>query len=150
MAVRSISQNGLNFLISEEGMVLKPYRCSANTPTIGVGCTFYEDGRKVKMSDPPITKERAIALLKLILKRFEQSVANVTRDDITQNQFDALISLCFNIGMGAFNTSTVLKRVNANPNDPAIEQAFYMWKLAGGQPVLLARRKREYQLYTRR
>lgn len=150
MGIKTMSQNGLNFLIREEGLVLKPYLCSANTPTIGVGCTFYEDGKRVKLSDPPITKERAIELLKLVLKGFEQKVARVTRDDINQNQFDALVSLAFNIGAGAFDGSTVLKRVNANPNDPAIEQAFEAWRLSAGKPILLARRKREYGLYAKK
>jgi lysozyme len=71
----------------------------------------------------------------------------VTRDDISQSQFNALVSLCFNIGIAAFKGSTVLRRVNADPNDPDITQAFLMWKNAGNKPVLLARRKRESALY---
>lgn len=150
MEIKTVSQNGLNFLIREEGLVLKPYLCPAGTPSIGVGCTFYEDGRRVKMSDPYITQERAIELLKFVLKGFEQKVARVTRDDINQNQFEALVSLAFNIGTGAFDGSTVLKLVNANPTDQAIEQAFLAWRFSAGKPILLARRQREYRLYAKK
>ena len=62
--------------------------------------------------------------------------------------FNALTSLCFNIGVGAFKGSTVLRLVNVNPKDPGISKAFEMWKKAGNDPVrLLARRKREATLY---
>ena len=151
-----MSDNGIHFLIQEEGMVLKPYLCPAGVPTIGVGCTYYPAGwnndlshksRKVKITDPPITKEQAIELLKLALMHFEQQVTRLMRDDINQHQFDALVSLCFNIGTTAFDNSTVLKMVNANPNDPAIQQAFEAWKFSAGKPILSGRRKREYRLY---
>jgi len=55
---------------------------------------------------------------------------------------NALVSLCFNIGPAAFDGSTVLKHLNANPNDPTIKQAFKAWEFASGKPILLARRKR--------
>lgn len=147
MEIKKVSKKGLDFIIKEEGIVLKPYKCSAGVPTIGIGSTYYEDGSKVKMTDKPITKERAEQLFVNVLKHYEMCIYTSTRDDINQNQFDALVSLCFNIGTHAFKKSTVLKRVNANPYDTNIEPAFLMWKNAGGKPILLNRRKREYQLY---
>lgn len=151
MEIQQMSQNGLNFLINEEGLILHPYLDSVGIPTIGIGCTYYEDGTRVKMSDPPITRERAINLFKNILKHYEMAVWSSTRDDINQNQFDALTSLCFNIGIGnqhqGFKGSTVLKRVNNDPCDPRITDAFKMWKNSGGKPILLNRRIREAQLY---
>lgn len=147
MEIKKVSRKGLDFIIKEEGLVLKPYKCSAGVPTIGIGSTYYEDGSKVKMTDKPITKERAEQLFINVLKHYEMCIYTSTRDDINQNQFDALVSLCFNIGTHAFKKSTVLKRVNANPYDTNIEPAFLMWKNAGGKPILLNRRKREYQLY---
>lgn len=147
MEIKKVSRKGLDFIIKEEGLVLKPYKCSAGVPTIGIGSTYYEDGSKVKMSDKPISKERAEQLFVNVLKHYEMCIYTSTRDDINQNQFDALVSLCFNIGTHAFKKSTVLKRVNANPYDTNIEPAFLMWKNAGGKPILLNRRKREYQLY---
>ena len=147
MEIKSVSSKGLKFIAKEEGCVLKPYKDSIGIPTIGVGCTYYENGERVKMTDSPITEARALQLFKNLLKTYEMCVYAHTRDDINQNQFDALVSLCFNIGTGAFNKSTLVKKVNANPNDPTIGAAFEMWKNAGGKPILLNRRKREYQLY---
>jgi lysozyme len=99
------------------------------------------------MTDAPITKERAYSLFENVLKHYEMSVYTSTRDDINQNQFDALVSLAFNIGTNAFKKSTLVKRVNKNPKGADIEGAFLMWKNAGGKPILLNRRKREYELY---
>lgn len=145
--IRSMDQAGIDFLIQEEGIRLKPYLDSAGIPTIGIGCTYYEDGRRVTMKDPAITKERAINLFKNVLKPYETTIWSVTRDDINQQQFNALTSLSYNIGVPGFKGSTVLKRVNKNPADPAIGAAFEMWKTAGGKPILLGRRKREVKLY---
>lgn len=145
--IKEVSPEGIDFLIEEEGMILKPYRDAVGIPTIGVGCTYYENGAKVKMTDPPISRERAIQLFRNLLRHYETAVWSVIRDDINQNQFDALTSFCFNIGVTGFKGSTVVKRVNKNPKDPTIRQAFLMWKNAGGKPILLARRKREADLY---
>lgn len=150
MGIKQVSPNGLKFIAKEEGCVLKPYKDSVGIPTIGVGCTYYESGERVKMTDSPISEVRALQLFKNLLKTYELAVYASTRDDINQNQFDALVSLCFNIGTGAFKKSTLLKKVNSNPNDPAIGAAFEMWKNAGGKPILLNRRKREYQLYIKK
>lgn len=144
-----MSKNGLNFLMKEEGVRLKPYKCQAGIPTIGVGCTYYEDGTKVTMNDKPITEQRAQSLFINLLKHYEMCVYTATRDDINQNQFDALVSITFNIGTNAFKSSTLLKRVNKNSSGPDIEAAFLMWKNSKKKPILLERRKREYQLYSK-
>lgn len=141
-----ISQKGIDFIAKEEGLVLKPYLCSALRPTIGLGSTRYGDGTPVKMTDKPITKEEAYKLFNVTVKNFEAAV-NALGAKLTQNQFDALVSLCYNIGVGAFAKSTVAKRVKANPNDPTIGEAIQLWKNASGKPILLARRKRESALY---
>jgi len=145
--IKKVSKNGLDFIAQEEGLRLKPYKCSAGVPTIGIGSTYYEDGTKVKMTDAPITKERAYILFENVLKHYEMCVYTCTRDDINQNQFDALVSLAFNIGTNAIKKSTLIKRVNKDPRGADIEGAFLMWKNAGGKPILLNRRKREYALY---
>jgi lysozyme len=147
MEIKSVSANGIDFLIKEEGMILHPYKDAVGIPTIGIGCTYWENGERVKMSDRAISKERAISLFRTVLKHYETTVWSITRDDINQNQFDALVSLCFNIGVGALKGSTVLKWVNKDPSDPNIKAAFEMWRNAGGQPILLKRRRREAKLY---
>lgn len=145
--IRKVSAKGIEFLIAEEGLRLKPYLDSAGIPTTGIGCTYYEGGKGVTMQDPAITKERAIELFRNLLKSYELAVYSTTRDDLNQNQFDALVSLCFNIGVAAFKKSTLLKKVNANPLDKTIQQSFEAWKNAGGKPILLKRRQREAALY---
>jgi len=149
MEIKKVSKNGLDFIAKEEGVVLKPYKCSAGVPTIGIGSTYYEDGTKVKMTDAPITKERAYTLFENVLKHYEMCVYTCTRDDINQNQFDSLVSLAYNIGTNALKKSTLIKRVNKDPKGNDIEAAFLMWKNAGGKPILLDRRKREYKLYSK-
>lgn len=135
---------GIDFLIKEEGLRLKPYLDSKGIPTIGIGNTYYENGKRVTMKDPAITKEQAVQLFKSILVFYEIAVWSVTRDDINQNQFNALTSLCYNIGVNAFKGSTVVRLLNKNPNNPKIAAAFEMWR---NPKVLLGRRKREHKLY---
>lgn len=141
------SANGIDFLGQEEGLVLHPYLDAVGRPTIGYGSTYWEDGTPVQMTDAPITKERAEQLFRVTLKVYEGQVNASIKSVITQNQFDALVSLCYNIGIAGFAGSTVVERVNSNPNDPMIEDAFLMWRYAGGKPILLGRRKREVGLY---
>jgi len=150
MEIRKLDQAGRDFLAKEEGgYQIKPYLCPAKIPTISAGATYYENGNKVKLSDPMITMERAKAIFANILPIYEQAVYSITRDDINQNQFNALVSLAYNIGCAAFKKSTVVKRVNANPNDPTIRNAFAMWNKANGKELkgLTLRRGREANLY---
>lgn len=148
MEIKHVSEKGAEFIAKEEGLELEPYLDVAGIPTIGIGATFWEDGTRVKMSDKPITRERAFKLFRYHLDLFEKTVWSVTRDDINQNQFDSLVSITLNIGIGGFKGSTLLKKVNANPNDPGITKAFEMWQNSGKKKgVLLARRKREAALY---
>jgi len=142
----TISEKGVSFIAKEEGLRLSAYRDSVGVSTIGYGSTRYEDGSKVKIGDK-ITKERAIQLFRNTLKQYEAQVNKSITREINQNQFDACVSLCYNIGTAGFAGSTVVKRINANPCDPTIADAFKMWRNAGGKPILLARRTREAALY---
>lgn len=145
--IRETSNKGIQFLIHEEGLIKRPYLDQVGVATIGIGCTYYENGVKVKMTDPAITTERAIALFRNLLRNYELAVYSLTRDDINHNQFDSLTSFNYNVGTGGFRGSDLLKKVNANKQDPTIRAAFEAWKNAGGKPILLARRKREAELY---
>ncbi|MBP7512217.1 MAG: lysozyme [Bacteroidia bacterium] len=142
--IKQMSENGLKFLMNNEGVILKPYLDTKGIPTIGVGNTYYEDYTKVKMTDPPITQARAMELFKFILRQFEMTVYSNTRDDINQNQFDSLTSLCYNIGQQAFKNSTLVKRINSRASDQSVKNAFLMWN----KPAeIMKRRKREVELY---
>ena len=142
-----LDATGENFMIREEGMVLQPYKDSAGIATIGIGCTYYEDGTKVTMDDPPITEERAMQLFRKLLKTYEQAVSRAIRVPITQNQFNALVSLCYNIGTGAFTRSTLVKKINHKAPVEEIEAWFLVWNKVGSAPILLPRRKREFELF---
>ena len=144
-----IDKRGLDLIKEFEGLRLSPYLCSANVPTIGYGNTFYENGTKVKMTDPPITRQRADALLVLIADRFASQVFNLIKKPVTQNQFNALVSFAFNIGLAGLSRSTLLRLVNNNPNDGNIAKEFLRWNRAGGRVVqgLTNRRIKESALY---
>lgn len=150
--ITKVSDAGLSLIKKFEGFVGKPYPDpgTGDLPiTIGYGSTFYEDGTKVKMTDPPITEERATKLLRNVVKMFEQHVDSLTRDDITQNQFDALVCFTYNVGVDALKRSTLLKLVNKNPADPLIRNEFLKWNKAAGKVLkgLTKRRESEANLY---
>lgn len=149
MKITSTGKKGLDLIKRFEGLKLKPYLCSAGVPTIGYGNTFYEDGKKVTLNDSLITEQRASDLLSLTVKTFEKHVDSFCRDDINQNQFDALVSFAYNLGPNSLKNSTLLKKVNANPNDPTIRDEFMKWTKAGGKVLkgLVERRKAEADLY---
>ena len=144
-----LDKKGLDLIAEFEGLSLKPYLCSAKVPTIGYGSTFYENGTKVKLTDAPITKQRAEQLLKNTADKFAEKVAVLLKKPVTQNQFNALVSFAFNVGVSALKISTLLKLVNNNPNDENIAKEFLRWNKAGGRVVqgLTNRRIKESALY---
>lgn len=130
-----------------EGLRLKAYKCPAGIPTIGIGATTF-NGKKVTM-DMVITKEQAYEQLERDLAAFEKGVEKYVKKPITQDQFDALVSLSFNIGLGNLSRSSVLKKVNANPSDPTIRASFAAWNKGGGKVLagLVKRREAEANWY---
>ena len=145
-----ISKQGLELIKGFEKFIAKPYIDAVGKPTIGYGNTYYIDGRKVTMGDSPITEAQATLLLETI---FDKDFAKFIPQNVNQNQFDAMASLIYNIGAGAFNGSTLRKKVIANPNDFSIEQEFWKWNkcTVNKQKVelrgLTIRRKKESELY---
>lgn len=150
----NISEAGIDLIKGFEGCVLHPYLDGRSIPTIGIGNTYYPDGRKVTMQDPPITEDQAIEYLNSALSDTISYLNNaLLTAHLTQHQFDALCSLTYNIGSGHFQTSTVRRLVNGNPQDPGILAAFEMWckENVDGQlitsPGLLNRRTQEAAFY---
>ena len=143
-----LSANGFKLLGELEGIVLRPYRDSVGIPTIGIGSTYYEDGTKVKMSDKAITKERAIQLAKNVVKSFEAQVNKSILPTMVQNQFDAMVLLCYNIGESGFARSSVVRNFNAGNLQKAAD-SFLLWNKAGGKVVrgLVNRRNIERTLF---
>ncbi len=94
-----LNKAGKDLIKSFEGLRLSAYKCSANKETIGFGNTFYEDGSPVKMGDT-ITRERADSLFELIANSFAERVRREVKTILTDNQFSALVSIAYNIGIG--------------------------------------------------
>lgn len=128
---------------------LKSYLCPAGVWTIGIGTTVYPNGKKVKEGDV-ITLKQAYEYLHHDLKETELRVDSFTTDLVNQNQFDALVSFTYNVGIGNFKTSSLLKKINKNINDTNIRIEFKKWIYdAKGkkQPGLIRRRESESNLY---
>jgi len=137
-----ISNKGLELIKEFEGFSNKPYLCSAGVPTIGYGSTFYKDGKKVSLKDKAISKEEATALLEHTVNKFALGLLGKLEVTLEQNQFDALICLAYNIGLGAFAKSTLLKKVNAKDFKSASNE-FLKWDIANGKKLLGLRKRRE-------
>lgn len=125
-----------------------PYLCPARVPTIGIGSTFYEDRRKVSLSDPPISHDRAYEILGFELRECEAGISRYTTRRLHPLAFGALVSFAYNVGVGAYRASGLRRAVNAGDDERAAAE-FRKWRLAGG--VVLAglerRRRAEAALY---
>ncbi len=122
----NISQNCLEIVKKWEGFKRKAYRDPVGIPTIGYGTIRYPDGRRVALGDE-ISQAQAEAFLKFEIDGTVKSL-NVLLKDVTlnQNQFDALVSLCYNIGVGGFGGSTILRKLREG-DFPAAAAAFMLW-----------------------
>lgn len=143
-----LNKAGADLIKSFEGCKLTAYKCSANKETIGYGNTFYEDGTPVKLGDT-ITQERAESLFVMISDSFAAKVKPLITSTVNENQFGALVSFAYNCGIANLRSSTLLRKVNANPNDMTIRNEFARWNKAGGKVLagLTRRRKAEADLY---
>jgi lysozyme len=141
------SQNGYGLIAREEGCVLHPYQCSAGKATIGYGSRFYEDGTPVTMHDATITKERAYKLMMLTANRFATRLSSFIRVPVTQNQFDAILSLVYNAGAIIYK-STLIRKLNSG-NYAGAANEFSKWTHVNGKvdPGLVSRRARERALF---
>ena len=140
-----ISENGLNLIKEFEGLSLKPYLDVVKIPTIGWGNTYYTDGKKVTLNDKPISEIEATELLSYVAQKdFGDRILQLVKVPLNQNQFDALVSICYNIGMGNFSKSTLLKKINQGDFKGASLE-FEKWNKAGGIVLagLVKRRQKE-------
>lgn len=135
---------GHSELHKREGLRLKPYLDTRGIPTIAIGNTFYLDGTKVTMKDRELTAKEAQELGSVIADKFAKQVDSLVKSKVNQNQFNALVSLAYNIGINGFSNSTVLRLVNINPNDLNIKKAMMMWTK---NKELISRRESEVKQY---
>jgi lysozyme len=128
-----------------EGLYLKPYLCPAGVPTIGLGATYYMDGRRVKLTDPAITVEHAIVLLRWMVATVYLPAVRAVCPGVTDpNRLAALIDFAFNLGVGRLRASTLRKRANAGDWRRAAAE-FMKWTRGGGKVLrgLVSRRQAE-------
>lgn len=137
-----MSRAGLNLIKRFEGCKLKAYLCPAGVLTIGWGFT-----RGVRRGDV-ITQAEADRRLVEEYDAFEREVRGLVRVPLTDNQWGALVSFTFNVGVANFKSSTLLKLLNQGKWMEAAEQ-FPRWNKAGGRVLagLTTRRAAERQLF---
>jgi len=148
------SKKGIDFITAREGFRLKPYKDSKGLWTVGVGHLLTETELHTGLIHHPdfdlsnkdwrkLTEIDVKNLLRYDLTRFENSVG-YNLPNIKQNEFDALVSFSFNVGVGAFESSTLVKYVKLGLDIASIEKQFLRW---AHPPELLGRRKLEVKLY---
>lgn len=147
-----VSRNCFSVIEEAEGLLLNAYRDPVGIPTIGYGTTHYPpDGHEVRMGDE-ISERDAEAFLRLDCETVAKEVSNLVNVSLNQNQFDALVSFCYNVGTGAFRGSTLLKVLNLG-NFASAANEFLRWNKGTidgiKQPLkgLTRRRNRERDLF---
>lgn len=143
-----VNKAGKDLIKRFEGCKLKAYKCPAGLWTISWGLTFYPDGTKVKEGDV-ITQQQAEDYFNAIVDDFAKKVDALIKSNVSENNFSALVSFAYNVGMGNFQRSTLLRKVNANPKDTTIVAEFSKWVRANDRVLqgLVKRRKAEAKLY---
>ena len=135
-----------------EGFRAAPYKDSAGIPTIGYGTILYPSGKAVSMNDAPVSQAQANDFLAYQMGLKSKAIAPLLQKPATLHQAAAMLSLAYNIGSTAFQSSTVLKRFNSGDLHAAAD-AFLLWDKAtvDGKLVvvqgLLNRRQQERTLF---
>lgn len=136
------SDNCLDLIRHFEGLRLDSYCCPGGIWTIGYGHTGGI------MPGQSISREYAEQLLAEDVAKFAEQVELLLKRPVTQQQFDSLVSLAFNIGITALASSTLIRMLNEGRDDDAVLQ-FSRWMQAGGKilPGLVARRRAEADIF---
>jgi lysozyme len=139
--IMAIAKSTLDFIIEVEGFETKAYKDTKGLWTIGVGHLIKPD--EPHLMNAVLTKDQVHELLEKDLNWCDAAVNRSIKVPLTQNQYDALYSLCFNIGAPNFEKSTVVKRLNAKDYKGAAD-AILMWNKPA---VLKKRREKEKALF---
>ena len=122
-----------NLCLLYEGLYLKPYLCPAGVATIGVGATVYENGVRVQLTDPPITKDRALELLDWMLETvYFPAVIKLCSNIDDGRKAGAITDFAFNLGVKALKNSTLRKKILANDWEGA-KKEILKWNKGGGK-----------------
>ena len=154
-----VSDKCISMIKHHEGVRTKPYQCPALLWTVGVGHVIdpmhgrlkLEERRNLPIPDGwnrTLSMEEVDDILKKDLARFEQGVSRYCPGNLTQGQFDALVSFSFNVGLGNLQRSTIRMKVNRGDMEGAAE-GFMDWTKAGGKVLkgLVNRRTDEKNLF---
>ena len=137
-----MSEQGRNALIAREGCVLHAYRDSVGVWTIGVGHTNNAGPPEVKPG-MKITQTQAEEILARDLVKYEKLVNDALKVPVAQHEFDALVSITFNVEAFARNPSTAIKRLNAGDRQGAAS-AIMLWNIP---EEIIGRRKSEQRQF---
>ncbi|EOG8089777.1 TPA: lysozyme [Enterobacter roggenkampii] len=135
------SDKGIALIKQFEGCKLTAYQDSVGVWTIGYGWTKPVDGKPIR-AGMTIKQETAERLLKTGLVSYENDVSRLVKVDLTQGQFDALVSFTYNLGARSLSTSTLLRKLNAGDYAGASDE-FLRWNKAGGKVLNGLTRRRE-------
>lgn len=143
-----LNQRGIDLIKNFEKCRLNAYQDSKGIWTIGWGATFYQNENRVKKGDS-ISQLEADTLFKYHLNKFSLEITPLIKHQLTDNQFSALISFGFNVGVEHERTSTLLREVNENPLNIDIKHQFLRWvdKGTSSEKGLTRRRLAEVNLY---
>lgn len=142
------SEKCLKMLAHHEGVRKKPYKCPAGLWTVGVG-HLIGDGKSLPDSwNRTFTLEEVYAILAKDVERFERGVSRLITYPLSQNEYDAIISFAFNLGLGCLQRSTLRSALNRGDKVAAIE-SLLKYNKAGGKVLkgLDNRRKDEAAMF---
>lgn len=144
----NISENGIQFICQYEGFKSSPYQDSGGVWTIGYGTICYSSGISVTGDDSPISEAQGIEYLDYEVNKKCSEINDLLTVDLNQNQYDAICSFTYNLGIGALKSSTLLKLINQSDFDDAANQ-FPLWDHDDGKVLqgLLNRRNAEKALF---
>jgi lysozyme len=133
-----------------EGFASRPYLCPAGVPTIGYGATHYMDGRRVTLTDRPISQEAAARLLLLQIERIYLPAVLAHCPGLageSAGRLAAIIDWTFNLGGTRLKSSTLRRKINAGQWDE-VPAELLKWRFAAGRELrgLLLRRQAEASL----
>ena len=143
------SKNCIDLIKKFEGFRSEAYQDSVGIWTVGYGSTMWPDGKKVQPGQRMTIQEAEAVMTWELTRKGKEILSGLPTTIINQNQYDALISFAYNLGVGALLKSTLFKKLKVNPNDPSIRTEFMRWVNAGGKRLtgLVRRREAEANLY---
>lgn len=143
------SKNCIDLIKKFEGFRSEAYQDSVGIWTVGYGSTMWPDGKNVQPGQRMTIQEAEAVMTWELTRKGKEILSGLPTTIINQNQYDALVSFAYNLGVGALLKSTLFKKLKVNPNDPSIRTEFMRWVNAGGKRLtgLVRRREAEANLY---